>query len=438
MVIVSLRTTLVGVVLTAGCGPIAASDPAQTTATTTGGPSAESSSGSTDGTSPAGSSESSSSSGGSTDTTSSGGSVCEVSVPCAGCESWRDEFDGRADGNDRVLDVLPMPDGDILAFGMQDTAILSGGPGDARIARYSPEGALRWARALTADEGSFAAFSGVLEDDGSILVALDNVYENGPGHRIWIARLDGQGEPIGAPEFLADAVPIDFFRVGDEVLLHSYANYASPSEIRLDRLNGSTLEPAIPPESFEDLERRDLRMVAAPNNTVLVTGTTADSAPYLARLASEDGVWSIEWSLRQFDTIEGEASIAAAAGLDDGSTVFVAFTDDALITGRLDPEQQPVWTLAQDLLQCCYDTRVRVAVDPEERMFVLGKTPGQDGPARLLALSGCDGSTLWTWDVDDVSSFATTLTVADNRLFAAGSLTQRFGDARAWVSELEL
>lgn len=432
-----VRRSLALLVVSVGCGPVPASDPMPSS--TTGGQSAESSTASAQSrTSAAESSDSGSSGGGSTSSSSSGDNVCEVAVPCAGCESWRDEFDGRTGDNDWFLGVASAPNGDVIAFGAQNVAILSGGPGDARIARYSAAGVLQWAQTLSAEEGSFFAVSGLVEDDGTIVIALENAFENGPGRRTWLARLDGQGELIGAPEFLADAQPIGLLRVGDEILLHSYGSYSLPAGTRLERLSGSTLEPVSPPEAFEELDRRGLSMVTGPNNTVLVAGTTPESAPYLARLSAEDGVWGVEWSLQQFDTIEGEASIAAAAGLDDGSSVFVALADDTLITGRLDPEQQPVWTRTQDFLQCGYETRVQVAVDPEDRMFLLGRTPSQNGAARLLALSGCDGSTLWTWDVGDASSFGTTVTVADNRLFAAGWFAQRFGDTRAWVTELEL
>lgn len=226
--------------------------------------------------------------------------------------------------------------------------------------------------------------------------------------------------------------------MGDEILLHSYGSYGPPAGIRLERLDGNRLVPAVQRGAFDGLERRGLSMVAGPNDTVLVAGSTMDSVPYLARLAAEDGTWNLEWSLQQFDAVEGEASIGAAAGLEDGSSIFVALANDSLVTGRLDSEQQPVWTQPLDLLRCCDDTQVRVAVDPENRVFVLGRAPGQDSATRLLALSGCDGEVLWTWDLGNEPSLGATVTIADGRLFTAGSVIQRFGDTRAWVAELEL
>lgn len=429
-----MRWLLWVLVASFGCGSSVPADPGSDGATSTTG-----STGGSTGSDSTATSGDSSESGTATSSSTSAPEICEVEVPCEGCESWRDEFDGRAGDFDGFNGLSVAPNGDLVAFGHQDRGILIASSGAARIVRYSASGELLWARLLEPDEGSLSAVSGVFEDEDTLVVALDLNASSSPGQesQTSIVRLTGEGEPLGEPEVVNTARPEALIRAGDSILLHSYNSLDSSNTIRLQRLEGTTLESIFPPEAFDDLDARDHTMVAGPDDTVLVAARTREDTPYLARLAQgEDGAWTTQWTLQEFDTIDGEGSVVAAAGLADGSTVYISQTSESSTIGLLDPTQQPVWKNALDLRSCC--TGPQLTTDPAGRVFVVGEAPATERPPRMFAFSGCDGTELWRGDLGEAAGFGSGIAVVDDRLFAAGNIVLGPGDSSAWIAALDL
>ena len=379
-----MRWLLWVLVASFGCGSSVPADPGSDGATSTTG-----STGGSTGSDSTATSGDSSESGAATSSSTSAPEICEVEVPCEGCESWRDEFDGRAGDFDGFNGLSVAPNGDLVAFGHQDRGIL--------IASSSP----------------------------------------GQESQTSIVRLTGEGEPLGEPEVVNTARPEALIRAGDSILLHSYNRLDSSNTIRLQRLEGTTLESIFPPEAFDDLDARDHTMVAGPDDTVLVAARTREDTPYLARLAQgEDGAWTTQWILQDFDTIDGEGSVVAAAGLADGSTVYISQTSESSTIGLLDPTQQPVWKNALDLRSCC--TGPQLTTDPAGRVFVVGEAPATERPPRMFAFSGCDGTELWRGDLGEAAGFGSGIAVVDDRLFAAGNIVLGPGDSSAWIAALDL